>query len=235
MNVSAPRSLPRADLASALGASHDGLAESARASLEDDEAPGNVEVWTTSRTDLLSVYEERLANADAGEGPATSQLREYTEVLRDENTPGLLGEAGWGIGNTYYVALLDNARVLAVTTVARAVAFLEGSTTHLDGGTFQWVAVKTFGIGEGFNDLTLIKNTVSQWAYADDFQGLPVGQQVGGVHGPVRLDEIDPRAFTPVSATAARGILQAWADQVGNPSAATQAALTSDIFGAGRR
>lgn len=90
-----------------------------------------------------------MSHAEAGEGPATSQLREYTEVLRDEITLGLLGEAGWGIGNTSYLALLENTSVMAVTTVARAIGFLEESTTHLDGETFPWVAVKTFGIGGG--------------------------------------------------------------------------------------
>lgn len=40
-----------------------------------------------------------------------------------------------------------------------------------------------------------------------------------------------PGAFTPVSTIVARGILQTWADQFGNPSTGTQAALASNIFG----
>lgn len=54
---------------------------------------------------------------------------------------------------------MQEDEILALTTVARAVWYLEHQITHLDRGTYQWVDIKTFGIGDGFNDITLIKNT----------------------------------------------------------------------------
>lgn len=114
--------------------------------------------------------------------------------------------------------------------MARAVWYLEDQITHLDRGTHQRVDIKTFGIGDGFSDVTLIKNMLDQSAYADDYQASPPDEQSGAVHGPYRLDAIDAAAFAPVAADEARSLLRAWADQTGVQSDLTQAVLASSAY-----
>ncbi len=230
MDAPAARTIARDDLALLLERSSDSLALSARDSLRSLKAPTSLPIWTSSRSDLLATYEVRRARAETGEGPTTRRLREYTEMLREARTPASLDEIGWAVGNTFYVVLLHEDEVLALTTVARAVWYLEDQITHLDRGTYQWIDIKTFGIGDGFNDITLIKNTLDQPAYADDYQGSPFEEQSGGVHGPYRLHGIEAAAFTPVSVNEARSLLQAWADQSAVPSDLTQAALASSAY-----
>lgn len=229
MDTSEMPTITRADLAATLGFSSDPLAVFARDSLALSEAPESLPVSASVRSDLLATYELRLARAEHGEGPATRQLHEYTETLRSAGTPDTLDEIGWAVGDTFYVALLHNRDVIAMTTVARAVWYLDDRMTHLDRNTFLWVDIKTFGIGTGFNDVTLIKNTLDQRAYADSYQEAPPEEQSGGVHGPYLLKAIDPADFTPVSARGARSVIRTWADQDGVQSRATQVALALNV------
>jgi len=159
----------------------------------------------------------------------TDGLREYTEVLQDGRTPDPLGELGWAVGDTFYVALLHED-VLAVTTVGRAVWHLEDKTIQLDRASNRWVGIKTFGIGEGFNDRTFIKNTLDQPAYADDYLGLPPEEQQGDAHGPYSLAAIDFADFSHVSAHEARTLLRKWADQALIPSDAVRSDLESNVY-----
>lgn len=224
------RAIAGDDLALVLERSSDQLARLARDSLGSPDAPESLPIWTSSRSDLLATYEVRLARAETGEGPTTQRLREYTEMLREARTPASLDEIGWEVGDTFYVALLHGDEVLALTTVARAVWYLEDRITHRDSRTDQWIDIKTFGIGDGFNDLTLIKNMLDQPAYADDYQGSPRGEQPGGVHGPYRLDAVDAAAFIPVAADEAHSLLGAWADQTSLHSDVTPAVLASSVY-----
>lgn len=145
------------------GAASDALAASADA----------VPLWASARTDLLATYGTRLARQEAGEGPATSRLAEYTQVLRHARLPEVVHEAGWAAGDTFFVALIAAGEVLAVTTVARAVWHLESRTVPLDGSD-GFSQVETFGIGDGFDDATLVKNALEAAGLGSDTAGTSV-------------------------------------------------------------
>lgn len=230
MDRPAPTTLTRHALIEALRSCAHPLAGSAILGLEHTEAPEILDIWLQPTPDLLAIYEERLLRVRSGDGPATSGLEEYLETLRNQDTSAMIGEVAWGAGDTFFVALLSNSTVLGVTTVARAVSYLEERVTHLDQGTNQWVSDKAFIIGEGFNDQTLIKNTLNHRAYADNYQGTEVEEQDGTVHGPFLLARIKAEDFAEVPAHAAIAEIQDWADQTGRQSAPTQSALATEIF-----
>lgn len=209
----------------------DPVALAAAASLESSEAPEELPCWTSSRAELLATYEARLTRWQAGEGPATQGLPEYVEALRDAEAPGVVDETGWAVGETFYVVVSHATTVLAVSTVARAVWHLGDELVHLDQGSYQWIDIKTFGVGDGFNDLTLIKNLVDQAAYADDYQGNRVEEQSSGaVHGPYRLDAVDPASFVLTTGDEARDVIQKWANRTGSQNDETQRALLTDVY-----
>jgi hypothetical protein len=230
MNSPEARVITREDLASLLERSSDPLAPSARASLGSPDAPESAPVWTSSRSDLLATYEVRLAVSENGEGPATVRMREYTEMLRDAKTPDTLGEIGWSSGDTFYVVLIHQSEILAVSSVARAVWYIGEQSTSLDHGTLRRVDIKTFGIGDGFNDVTLIKNTLDQGAYVDSDAEVSPELRHGAVHGPYRLAAIDPHAFTPVSAGEAKSLLRAWVTGAEADGQPTPAGLLSNVY-----
>ena len=144
-----PDSVARKTLAVALRESADPLAMDALQSL-NDEVSDEMTLWNCDRAELLATYQERANRGRRGEGPATRQTDEYVSVLAAPSTPDQVAEVGWASGPTFYVTLLDDASVLAVCTVARAV-------WPVDVGVGGWQA---FGIGAGFKDVDLIKNAL---------------------------------------------------------------------------
>ncbi|MFY9913194.1 MAG: hypothetical protein WAK18_00900 [Nocardioidaceae bacterium] len=179
--IEQPVSVRRETLAVALRDSTDPLALEALESL-NAEVPEEVPLWDCERADLLATYQERADRGRRGEGPATRRTDEYVAVLAASSTPDRVGEVGWASGPTYYVTLLQAARVLAICTVARAV-------WPIGEGFAGWHA---FGTGSGFKDVDLIKNALEVIGSDADPHAFR----------PLRLDEVTCGPPKPESADA---------------------------------
>lgn len=99
---------------------------------------------------------------------------------------------------------------------------------RLDQGTFQWVSLKTFKTPAEATDLELLSALVAHQQYGDDYAGSPLRGLP--IHGPYRMDAMEAKKFTPVSARDAARTISEWAAQFGDPTDEIRRALDSAVL-----
>lgn len=116
-----------------------------------------------------------------------------------------------------------------MTNSSGALTFLDDVTVPL-ADTSMWVSLKSFSIDDGAGDVDLIRDLLTTRAYNDSYTSGPPDSQRVGVHGPFRLESLDPRAFAPVTAAEVAAVLTEWAADAGVRMDSAGSELQSRVY-----
>jgi hypothetical protein len=112
------------------------------------------------------------------------------------------------------------------------LTFVGCELVHLDEGTYCWVNIKRFAIGDvDADDRSLLAALIGDRQYCDHYAGQdPAEQDQHDLHGPYWLRAIKPESFQASSREEAEQTIQTWADDPEPQSAHTQARLRGTVY-----
>jgi len=117
-------------------------------------------------------------------------------------------------------------------TLVSLLTFVDHELVHLDEGTYCWVDIKRFVIGDvNADDRSLLAALIADRRYRDHYAGQePLEQDQDDLHGPYWLRAITPEMFEVSRRDEAERTIRSWADEPESQSVETQTRLRDAVY-----